>query len=228
MERLGWRIYGPTLRSDPRAMHLPPVYLITDRRIATPDLYSAVEAALKGGVRMVQLREKDLSAQELKRVAEKIIELTRFYGARLLLNGQPELAHDLEADGVQLGVNSCQITVARKLLGEKALIGYSAHSTLEVEAAADQGADFVTFSPIYSTASKAQYGPPQGVPALAAICRQSRIPVYALGGINIDRTREVLNAGASGVAFISAILGSSNIKTTTQQLVQEVSNFSAS
>ncbi len=172
---------------------------------------------------MIQLREKDLSPSELRKVAEKCLKLTRFYGARLLLNGAPELAADIGADGVQLGVHSGKITAARRILGERALIGYSAHSIKEAEDAAEQGADFITFSPVYYTASKAQYGPPQGLQALRSICQESPIPVYALGGINIDRTSEVLNAGACGVALISALWGSTDVQKSAQQLLQKIS-----
>jgi thiamine-phosphate pyrophosphorylase len=202
---------------------LSPVYLITDRKIANPDLFDALESALKGGVRMIQLREKDLSTAELRKVAEKTLKLTRFYGAKLLLNGMPELAAEIGADGVQLGVNSCQIATARNILGDRALIGYSAHSTHEVEYAAEQGADFVTFSPIYYTASKAQYGPPQGLQALTDICQNASIPVYALGGINTERTSEVLNAGACGVALISAVFGATDVQKSVQDLLQKIS-----
>ncbi len=209
------------------ATRLPPVYLITDRKLATPDLCSALEAALKGGVRMVQLREKDLSSTELRTIAGEILKLTRFYGAKLLMNGAPELAAEIGADGVQLGVNSCRISTARRILGEQAIIGYSAHSTHEVESAAHQGANFVTFSPVYYTASKAQYGPPQGLQALGNICQKSPIPVYALGGINIDRVKDVLAAGAQGIALISALFGASDIQKSTQKLLRKISSLSS-
>lgn len=202
---------------------LPPVYLITDRKIANPDLLSALESALKGGVRMIQLREKDLNPIELRKFAGNILRLTRCYGAKLLLNGMPELAADIGADGVQLGIHSCNIAEARQILGERALIGYSAHSPYEVEDAAEQGADFATFSPVYYTASKAQYGPPQGVESLRDACRTSPLPVYALGGINADRVSEVLNAGACGVALISAVLAATDVQKSVQSLMQKIS-----
>ncbi len=206
----------------------PPLYLITDRKISSPDLLSALESALQGGVRMVQLREKDLSSPELKKIAVKVLKLTRSYGARLLLNGSPELAADIGADGVHLGIHSCQIYSARIILGERSLIGYSAHSLQEAESAAEQGADFITFSPIYHTASKAEYGHPQGLQSLGSICNKVPIPVYALGGITINRVSEVLSAGAYGVALISAILAATDIENASQLLLHEISNFKAS
>ncbi len=207
---------------------LSPLYLITDRKITSPDLLCALESALQGGVRMVQLREKDLSSPELKKIAEKALKLTRFYGARLLLNGSPELAADIGADGVHLGIHSCQIPSARIILGEQSLISYSAHSLQEAESAAEQGADFITFSPIYQTASKAQYGQPQGLQSLANTCNKSPIPVYALGGITLNRVNEVLNAGAYGVALISAILAATDIENRSRLLLHKISNYKAS
>ncbi len=171
---------------------------------------------------MIQLREKDLPAADLKQLAEKTLELTRLYGARLLLNGHAELAAEIGADGVQLGIKSCPITTARDILGPQALIGYSAHSLREVKNAAARGADFATFSPIYSTASKAEYGPPQGLQALCDLCHASPLPVYALGGITADQVGDVFVAGACGVAVISAILGAVDPRQATEQMLQQI------
>ncbi len=206
---------------------LPPLYLITDRKIASPDLQHALESALKGGVRLMQLREKDLPPADLRQLAVNLLTLCRYYGARLLLNGSPELAAEIGADGVQLGVHSGTIAAARRLLGERALIGYSAHSTQEVETAAAQGADFATFSPVYYTASKAQYGPPQGLQALRDTCDKAALPIYALGGITADRVSDVICAGACGVALISAVLGAADTQKATQQLLQQLAACSA-
>lgn len=206
---------------------LPPLYLITNRRIATPDLHHALEAALRAGVRLIQLREKDLSTAELKILAEKILKRTQHYGAKLLLNGNPELVSAIGADGVQLGVNSCNVLSARQILGPQALIGYSAHSCSEVEEAAAQGADFVTFSPIYYTASKSQYGPPQGLSALRKLCRTASLPVYALGGITAERVCDVLDAGACGVALISAVFSAPDTRKAAQELLHAIASDNA-
>lgn len=202
---------------------LPPIYLITDRKLATPGLLVVLEAALKGGVRMIQLREKDLSLTELQQLAVKVLKLTRIYDARLLLNGSVELATEIGADGVHLGVKSCGIATAKSIMGKQAIIGYSAHNIQEIEAAAVAGANFATFSPIYATPSKAQYGPPQGIQTLRDVCREAPLPVYALGGIDAERISEVVDAGASGVAFISAIMGATDAQKTARHLLQEIS-----
>lgn len=202
---------------------LPPLYLITDRHQASPDLDTALEAALRGGVKLVQLREKDLPAAQLHPLGTRIRRLTRRYGAKLLVNGNPQLARQIEADGVQLGTHSCSILSAREQLGSEALIGYSAHSIEELFNAEEQGANFVCFSPIYATPSKQQYGPPQGIEKLRRLCHQTNLPVFALGGIKPAHITEVLDAGASGIALISAIFSAPEPQTTTRAILRQIS-----
>ncbi len=183
------------------------LYLITDRKICRSPLEDAVHRALDGGVKAVQLREKDLAARELFHLAEKLRALTTRYQARLLINDRIDVARAAGADGVQLGKTSLPVATARLLLGPEALIGFSAHSPEELATAARDGADFATFSPIFSTPSKSAFGPPQGLPALAAACRDSPLPVFALGGITQEQTTPIREAGAAGIAVIRAVLG---------------------
>jgi thiamine-phosphate pyrophosphorylase len=187
-----------------------PLYLITDRNQVTDGhtLASAVEAALLGGVKAVQLREKDLSPDALLPLAKELRALTMRYGALLFINDNIEIALAVKADGVHLGGHSQATDVIRSKVGKKILIGVSTHSKAEVELAAEQGADFVTFGHVYATPSKAKYGKPQGLKKLAAACRASSIPVFALGGMTPERTTEVKQAGAKGIALISAIIAS--------------------
>lgn len=188
------------------------LYLISDRTqvAANHTLYSTIEAALQGGVRAIQLREKDLSVDELRPLAEQLRQLTRQHNAKLLINRHLDLALEVDADGVHLGGDAPPADVARQQLGPTALIGVSTHSLTEIAQAAQQGADFVTFGPVYATPSKLPYGPPQGLAALTTACHNASLPVFALGGINNDRKQEVLNAGATGIALISAICASPN------------------
>lgn len=196
------------------------LYLISDRQ-ALPkgqDLLTTVEQALQGGVDAVQLRDKDLSDDERLVLARQLRALTRRYRARLLINGSVDIALAAEADGVHLGASSQPVAEARRLLGPKRLIGYSAHSLEELAMVAEQGADIATFSPIFFTLSKAAYGPPQGLERLAAACSASPIPVFALGGITPSRMAAIRQAGAQGVAVISAILASSEPRLAAQTL----------
>jgi thiamine-phosphate pyrophosphorylase len=197
------------------------LYLITDRhQVASGHtLLSAVEAALQGGVKAVQLREKDLSAAELLPLARELRVLTRHHGARLLINDRIDLALAVQADGVHLGGHSLPTDVVRKLVGADLLIGISTHTHDEIRATEHQGADFVTFGPVYATPSKAAFGLPQGLHALSQACRVSSLPVYALGGITSSRVPEVRQAGACGIALISAILASSDPRTAAEAFI---------
>jgi thiamine-phosphate pyrophosphorylase len=188
------------------------LYLITDRKQVAKGhtLYTAVEAALLGGVKAVQLREKDLSTTELLPLATQLRALTKSHGARLFINDNIDIALTVKADGVHLGSHSEATEVVREKVGEKMLIGVSTHRREEIERAAKQGADFVTFGPVYATPSKAKYGKPQGLEKLSEACRNSLIPVFALGGITPERATEVQRAGAKGIALISAIIASSD------------------
>jgi thiamine-phosphate pyrophosphorylase len=183
------------------------LYLITDRKQLPPgrSLVETVAAALAGGVRAVQLREKDLSAAELYPLARELRELTARHGARLLINDRLDVALAVEADGVHLGGHSLPVAVARKILGPDSLIGVSTHRCEEVAGAQRDGADFVTFGPVYFTPSKAAYGEPVGLGHLHEACTVP-LPVFALGGVTLERLPELLSAGSRRVALISAIL----------------------
>ncbi len=180
-----------------------------------------VEAALEGGVRAVQLREKDLSGRDLYLLARDLRDLTRRYGALLLVNDRIDVALAVEADGVHLGQDSFPVAEARRLLGPQKLIGASTHSLEEIRAS--QGADFIVFGPVYFTPSKAAYGEPQGVGRLQEAVSQSPCPVFAIGGIAAERVPEVCAAGAHGIALISAILASANPKEAAQGLLAALS-----
>ncbi len=190
------------------------VYLISDRKLFSPDAFLLkVEAVLKAGIRSFQLREKDLASRDLLELARKVKGLTHKYGTRLFINDRIDIAHMVSAEGVHLTESSVG---AREVKNHfpKLLVGVSTHSLDRAKEAEEEGADFVTFSPIYETASKKEYGPPQGLESLEEVAEALNIPVLALGGIKIGRVPEVLKAGASGVALISDIWNSSNIEHT--------------
>lgn len=184
------------------------LYLITDRHQvpAGRTLLATVEAALCGGVRAVQLREKDLSAAELLPLAMELRTLTRRFDARLLINDRIDVALAVEADGVHLGGHSLPVAVARRLLGPLRLIGVSTHHRDEISSAAEAGADFVTFGPVFATPSKLAYGEPLGPAALRAACSNTSLPVFALGGIKPCHVSTVGDSGTHGFAVISAII----------------------
>lgn len=204
------------------------LYLITDRKQLPPgrSLVETVAAALEGGVRAVQLREKDLSAAELYPLARELRELTARYGARLLINDRLDVALAVEADGVHLGGHSLPVAAARKILGPEKLIGVSTHRPEEVPAVQRDGADFVTFGPVYFTPSKAAYGEPVGLGRLTEACTAAPLPVFALGGVILERLPELRTAGCHRVALISAILAAAGPAAAAAAILARIRNNS--
>lgn len=194
------------------------LYLITDRRIAKLPLIDAVRLALEGGVMAVQVREKDMPVRELLCLATGLRKITNEFGARLFVNDRVDVAVAVEADGVHLGVDSMPAAAVRKIVGRKMLIGVSTHSIDEARQAEAAGADFITFGPVFETESKKQYGPPVGIDALRNVKQHIRIPVFGLGGIKRGNIQDVLAAGADGVAMISAVLASGDIKVAAEEM----------
>lgn len=198
------------------------LYLITDRKQLkeTSRLLAAVTQALKGGVRAVQLREKDLDTRELLKLAYKMRALTDKYKAKLFINDRFDIALAVGADGVHLTQSSIPVYAVRDTVKKKLLIGVSTHSLKEAREAEKGGADFVTFGPVYHTPSKRKYGAPVGLDALKTVCTKIKIPVFALGGIKSNRINNVLENGASGVAMISEIFKAKNIKEKTKEIIE--------
>lgn len=197
------------------------LYLITDRKqIPAGSIEDAVEEALKGGVPAVQLREKDLSIRELLNLARRMRDLTLKHDAQLFINDRVDIAIAVGADGVHLGGASMPAYAARKAGGRKLLIGVSTHSMREAESAEQHGADFITFGPVFETPSKMQYGSPIGTELLHTVSKTAKIPVYALGGITLSRVGEVMQSGAHGIALISAILATDDIRRNTEEFMR--------
>jgi len=190
------------------------LYLITDRKNTAKPLPEAVRLALEGGVKAIQLREKDLPVRELLALAQELRSITREFGAKLFINDRVDVAMTVGADGVHLGHQSMPVEGARKVVGKDILIGVSTHSTEEALAAQSGGADFITFGPIFDTPSKAGKCIPVGAAAIKRLKNEITIPVFGLGGINSGNMLQVMSAGADGIAMISAIFGSKDIKKT--------------
>ena len=197
------------------------LYFVTDRtQTAGRPLVDVVHAALDGGVHAVQLREKDLEGGELYHLASQLRKITEGYRAQLFINERLDVALAVGADGVHLGQTSFPVATARRLLGPDKLIGVSTHSLAEITAAA--GADFIVFGPVYFTPSKVAYGEPQGLDRLHEAVAQSSVPVFAIGGINVERIPHVLTAGAYGVAMISALSAASNPAQAARKILHRL------
>lgn len=200
------------------------LYLITDRKQLPPGrtLVSTVRTALEGGVRAVQLREKDLSAAALYPLALEMRAVTHEFGARLLINDRIDVALAVGADGVHLGGDSLPPAIARTLLGPKALLGISTHRSEEIRTAAVNGADFVTFGPVFATPSKLTYGAPVGLTALTAAVASSPLPLFALGGIKAEQLGAIHQSGCRHIAVISAVISATDPAIASRDLLQQL------
>ena len=187
------------------------LYAITDRHQCAPTpLTEVISELLDAGVTAIQLREKDLSGDELIHLAQPIVELCRSYEAKLFINTDTHVARNVGAVGVHLPENMGSVDSVRAQTGGNFCIGCSVHSFDAAEEREAEGADFVTYSPIYPTASKPGYGPAVGVESLTKIAALVKLPVFALGGITPARATECLAAGAFGIAVMSGVMSHKN------------------
>jgi thiamine-phosphate pyrophosphorylase len=184
------------------------LYLITNRRafLHSNDQFQAIELAARAGCPLIQIREKDLSARELKEFTLRAVAAARPFGAKTLVNDRLDVALAAGADGVHLPVASLSVADARAIADQNGkqefLIAASTHSEAEVRRAASQGVDFVVYGPIFDTPSKREYGAPLGVESLSKLCAEIETPILGLGGVTLENYQEVLQTGAAGVAAI--------------------------
>lgn len=180
-----------------------------------------MRSALRGGVDLVQVREKTAPARELYEMACRIVPHARRAGAGVLLNDRIDVALATGADGVHLAAGSLAPGVARELVGERKLVGVSVHGLDEALRAVEEGADYVTFGHVYPTASKPGL-PPRGVRELAEVVESVEAPVLAVGGIDRSNVVEVLRTGASGISVVSAILATPDPEKVVRELREEI------
>ena len=187
------------------------LYLITDRKVLSgKELLASIEDAIKGGVTLVQLREKNITANDYYSLALKVKELVRKYQIPLIINDRVDIALAVDADGVHLGPEDLPITIARKLLGPNKIIGASANCVEEAVAFQSQGADYLGIGALFPTETKSNTEH-VSLNQLKIIKEAVHIPLVGIGGINIDNAPSVKATGVNGIALASAILGSDNI-----------------
>jgi len=180
------------------------LYLITDNN-QDGKLLAKVEAALTGGAKIVQYRAKEIRPDDRREMAVKLRSLCHKHEAKFIINDLPELAHEINADGVHLGQDDMSIVGARQILSHKKLIGVSTHSVDEALKAEAQGADYIAIGSIFPTDSK-QDANLVGLSTLSMVRKAVRIPVVAIGGMTPDRAFEALATGADAIAVLSGIM----------------------
>jgi thiamine-phosphate pyrophosphorylase len=194
--------------------------LVTDRHQTNGrSLISTLQGILAVATPAIQLRERDLSTNNLLMLAREVHTVTTNRKSQLVVNDRIDVALSLDAVGVHLRSNSLPVTVARRLLGPHRLLGVSAHSMNEAMRAEGEGANYVVLGPVYDTPSKHIFGSPLGLSKLEEICRVVHVPVIGIGGITVDRARDVRRAGAFGVAVITAVFGADDVKAATRALL---------
>ncbi len=214
----------------------PILCYVTDRgslSTSAPTLESLsakIDSAIAAGIDWVQLREKDLSAQDCAALTRHAVACAAKSApnrspARILVNDRLDVALTESAHGVHLGERSLPVQQARDLAGKLRslnnppfLIGASCHSQAEAQAAAASGVDYLIFGPIFATPSKAPFGPPQGLHHLAQVCQSVSLPVLAIGGITLQNAPSCLAAGAAGLAAIRLFQDSSDLPRLIQVL----------
>lgn len=194
------------------------LYVVTDRGwLHGQTLAEQVEATLKGGATLVQLREKDLDEQSMKEEALQIKELCHRYHVPFIINDNVALAKEIDADGVHIGQDDLELKKARQILGQDKIIGVSAHNLTQAKQAYENGADYLGVGAVFSTSTKndASY---VNYETLKDICQNGNLPVVAIGGIHQGNIIQLTGSGIDGVAVISAIFASSNKEEATKQL----------
>jgi len=186
-------------------LKLPRLYAITDRELSNCTHVELVRLMLKGGARLIQLRDKDASGVEMLEEARECLKHTRYAGALLIINDRLDVAMAADADGLHLGQEDIPVDEARGVLGKKKIIGISTHSLKQFRAALGTSADYIAFGPIFETKTKLNPHPPVGLELLRMAKAATDRPIVAIGGITPERAPEVINAGADSVAVISAL-----------------------
>ena len=199
------------------------LYLVTDRTLSLGrSTVEVVRAAIRGGVSCVQLREKGCSTREFMDEARLLKALLAGTGVPLFINDRLDVALAVGADGVHLGQNDLAIADARRLVGDRMIIGISAESVADAIRAEAEGADYIGASPVFTTPTKTDTAPPLGLDGLRAIRRAVQLPLVAIGGINADNAAQVLRAGADGLAVVSAIVSAPCPRTAAAGLRQRI------
>jgi len=186
-----------------------------------------LEGVIRGGARIIQLREKDYSTRSLYRLAVQFREMTARAGVLLIINDRIDIAMAVDADGVHLGQDDLPIPVARSLAPEL-LIGASTHSLEEALRAQEEGADYVNIGPIFPTSTKACTTDFLGPEAITAISPRLRVPFTVMGGISGSNLDQVIARGAKRIAMVTAITQAPNISETVSTLRSRILHYQPS
>ncbi|MCC8095055.1 MAG: thiamine phosphate synthase [Tannerellaceae bacterium] len=199
------------------------LYLVTDRELALGrPLEQVVEEAVKGGVTLVQLREKQASSKEFYELALLLKKCLAPYRVPLIINDRVDIALACDAEGLHIGQHDLPYPVARKLMGKHKIIGLSVESPEDVQEANRWDIDYIGISPIFSTPTKTDTAPALGLEGIRQISALSRHPGVGIGGVHISNVEEIIEAGANGVAVVSALMSSPEPEATAKEFIHRI------
>ena len=199
------------------------VYVITDRHlVGERSLVDVVRAAIQGGATVIQLREKMASTREMIELGRALLTVTRPARVPLIVNDRVDVALAIDADGVHVGQTDIPAAVARRMLGPDRILGVSAETVDQARAAERDGADYLGVGDVYGTTTKPDAGPPIGLKGLQEVAAAVSIPVVGIGGITPENAAAVIEAGAAGVAVVSAVMAAADPETATRRLARAV------
>ena len=196
------------------------IYLVTDEKACNgKDFYKCIEEAIKGGVKIVQLREKNISTKDFYEKALKVKEICKNYGVLFIINDRLDIAQIVKADGVHLGQSDMPIEKAREILKDKFLIGATARNIEEAKKVELSGADYIGSGAIFGTSTK-DNAKKLDMKDLKKIVNSMKIPVFAIGGINTGNVNMLRNIGLQGVCAVSGILSEKNCRKAAEIMLR--------
>ncbi|MEQ1657116.1 MAG: thiamine phosphate synthase [Nitrospira sp.] len=202
---------------------LSDLYLILDPSVSPEKpLIEALTQAARAGVKVFQYRNKTAAMKEAYAEALPLRKLAAELDVLFIVNDRCDLALAVDADGVHLGQGDLPLDLARKVMGPDKLIGISTHNPDQVSAASEGKPDYLGFGPIFKPGSKQDHDPVVGIEGLRAIRALTSLPIFAIGGITVENVRDVMKAGANGVAVISAILKAPDITQAVRDFLAQM------
>ena len=198
------------------------LYLVTDSEILKDrDFYKCIEDAIKSGVTMVQLREKNTDGKEILEKAIKLRELTNKYNVTFVINDRIDIAMLVDADGVHIGQSDIDAVSARKLLGDNKIIGVSARNLQEAKIAKENGADYLGIGAMFSTSTKSD-AKLVSFNTLEEIIKEVNLPFVLIGGITLDNVKKLKHFKPDGYALVSGILGTDDISKRVEKWYERI------
>ena len=202
------------------------LYLVTQRgSLSFEEFLQIISQAIDGGVKIVQLREKDKSSEELLKIGSKLLSFLKPLGIPLIINDRVDIAYEINADGVHLGQSDLNIGEARGILGKHKVIGLSVETIEQVIDAQDKDVDYLGASPVFFTKTKHNCSTPWGLDGLKQICSISHHPIIAIGGIDETNAIQVVECGVAGVAVVSAIFNAPCPKTAAETISNKIKSY---